>query len=93
MTAAAPDLHDEVVVPALAELRETRRRRRLGQWNVIDALYRAYLAAIAGSVGITFLSGLVGDEPLSPAGLRRVAEVGPAAVGAVVAAVLALALR
>lgn len=93
MTSAGPDLHDELVLPALAELRETRRRRRLGQWNVIDALYRAYVAAIAGSVGVTLLSGVIGDEPLSPAGLQRVGRVGPAAVGAVVAVVLALALR
>lgn len=88
-----PDLHDDVVVPALAELRETRRRRRIGEWHVFDALYRAYVAAIGGSLGITFLSGLIGDEPLSPADLRRVAEVGPAVVGSVVAVVLALALR
>ncbi|MBW3651818.1 MAG: hypothetical protein KY458_14730, partial [Actinobacteria bacterium] len=93
MTVAVPDLHDEVVVPALAELRERRRRRRLDQWNVIDALYRAYVAGIGGLLGVTFLSGLIGDDPLSAADLQWVRSSGPAAVGAVVAVVLVLALR
>ncbi|MBW3615861.1 MAG: hypothetical protein KY439_11235, partial [Actinobacteria bacterium] len=93
MTVAAADLHDEVVVPALSELRERRRRRRLGEWNVIDALYRAYVAGIGGLLGVTFLSGLIGDARLSPADLERARVSGPAAVGAVVAVVLAVALR
>jgi hypothetical protein len=98
VTAAAPaydhdDLHDEVVVAALRELRQHRKSRRLQDWNLIDALYRAYLAAILGGVTITILSGFVGDEHLRGAALEDVRANGPAALGLVIAFAIALGLR
>lgn len=94
MTAPAPyDLHDDVVVAALHELRAHRKQRRLGDWNVIDALYRAYVAAIIGGLGVTFASGIVGDQRIVRAQLDDLRDHGPAAVGLAIAAVLALGLR
>lgn len=93
MTAPAIDLHDEVVVAALHDLRAHRRSRRLQDWNVIDALYRAYMAAVVGGLGVTLLSGLVGDERLAGSQLADVRRLGPAAVGALVAVVVAVGLR
>ena len=87
------DLHDAVVVTALHELRSTRKQRRLGDWNVIDALYRAYVAAILGGLAVTFLSGIVGDAPIRGTRLDDLRDVGPAAVGLAVAWAIALGLR
>lgn len=93
MTDDVLDLHDDVVVAALHELRATRKHRRLGDWNVIDALYRAYIAAILGGLGVTMLSGVVGDQRLASHQLHDVRTVGPAAVGAAVALAVAIGLR
>ena len=94
MTAAAyDDLHDDVVVTALHELRATRKQRRLGDWNVIDALYRAYVAAIVGGLSVTLLSGVVGDRAVRGQQLADLREVGAAAVGLAIAAAVAVGLR
>ncbi len=93
MTAPAVDLHDEVVVGALADLRSHRKRRRLQDWHLIDALYKAYLAAILGGLGVTMVSGLVGDDRITGSGLDGVRDRGPAAIGLVVAFAIALGLR
>src|SRR5687768_17459791 len=94
MTAPAyDDLHDDVVVAALHDLRATRKQRRLGDWNVIDALYRAYVAAIVGGLAVTFLSGVVGDRPVVGHQLADLRVLGPASVGLAVAFAVALGLR
>jgi hypothetical protein len=93
VTAPAIDLHDEVVVEALRDLRQHRKSRRLRDWNVIDALYRAYVAAIVGGIGITMLSGVVGDDRIVGRSLTVVVRTGPAVVGLVVAFAIALGLR
>lgn len=93
MTAPAIDLHDEVVVEALRELRQHRKSRRLQDWNFIDALYRAYVAAIVGGLGVTMLSGVVGDDRITGGLLVDVRRIGPAVVGLVVAFAIALGLR
>jgi hypothetical protein len=93
VTAPAIDLHDDVVVHALRELRQHRKARRLQDWNVIDALYRAYVVAIVGAIGITMLSGVVGDRPITGGALDDVTRLGPAVVGLVVAFAIGLGLR
>lgn len=93
VTAPAIDLHDEVVVAALHDLRSHRTSRRLQDWNVIDALYRAYIAAIVGGLGVTLLSGVVGDQRLVGDQLADVRRLGPAVVGAVVAFAITVGLR
>ena len=87
------DLHDEVSVVALHDLRATRKRRRLGDWNVIDALYRAYASAVVGALAVTLLSGVVGDDRLGSHELHDVRTLGPAVIGAAVALAVAVGLR
>ena len=94
MTAPAyEDLHDDVVVAALHDLRATRKQRRLGEWNVIDALYRAYMAAVVGGLAVTMLSGVVGDRRLVGDQLANLRELGPGAIGVAIAAAVAVGLR
>ncbi len=93
---AAPtydDLHDDVVERALFELRQHRKARRLGDWHFFDALYKAYLSALAGGLGITMLSGVVGDERIGEAATADVRRVGPALLGVLIALVVAFGLR
>src|SRR5688500_6833452 len=87
------DVHDEVVVAALHELRAARKERRLGDWHVSDALYRAYIAAILGGLGVTMLSGVVGDRRITGALLDDIQDIGPAVVGAAIALAVAIGLR
>lgn len=93
MAAPALDLHDEIVERALRELRQHRKARRLGGSHFFDALYRAYLAAIAGGLGVTLLSGIVGDRPVAGSALADVGRAGPGVVGCVLASVILLGLR
>ena len=94
MTAPAyEDLHDDVIVAALHELRRTRKHRRLGDWNVIDALYRAYASAVVGALAVTLLSGVVGDRPVVGQQLEDLRAIGPAGVGLAVALAVAVGLR
>jgi hypothetical protein len=87
------DHHDEVSVVALHDLRATRKKRRIGDWNVIDALYRAYASAVVGALGVTMLSGVVGDDRLGRHQLHDIRTVGPAVLGAAVALAVAVGLR
>ncbi|MGI9051821.1 MAG: hypothetical protein ACR2HQ_04095 [Ilumatobacteraceae bacterium] len=75
------------------ELRRTRRTHRLGELEWFDVAYRAYLAALAGGFAILWLSGLVSDEAATPAELVDVTDHGPAIVGLVVVAAIALGVR
>lgn len=93
MAPPAVDLHDEVVVAALGDLRRHRKARRLGDWHFFDALYKAYLAAIAGGLAVTMVSGLIGDEPLGAGALGDIRRIGPGAIGVVIALVIASGLR
>jgi hypothetical protein len=87
------DHHDEVTVVALHDLRATRKRRRVGDWNIIDALYRAYASAVVGALAVTMLSGVVGDQRLGRHELHDVRTIGPAVLGAAIALVVAVGLR
>ena len=77
----------------VAELRRTRRVRRLGELEWFEVAYRAYLAALAGGVVVLWLSGLVSDEPATAAEVADVSRYGPAVIGMIVALALALGLR
>jgi hypothetical protein len=87
------DHHDAVTVVALHDLRSTRKRRRVGDWNVIDALYRAYASAVIGALAATMLSGVVGDDRLGRHQLHDIRNVGPAVIGTAVALAIAVGLR
>jgi hypothetical protein len=79
--------------PALADLRRTRRTRRLGDAEWFDLAYRVYLAAIFGGSAVIVLSEQVGDEPATPAQLVDVAVHGPAVLGLAAIFAIALGLR
>jgi hypothetical protein len=78
---------------ALDELRRVRRRKRLADVHWIDALYRAYLTALLGSIGVLLASNAVGDAAVHGDGLADVRSDGPAVVGVVVACAIAIGLR
>jgi hypothetical protein len=78
---------------ALRDLRRARRRRAYGDLDWADALYKVYVTAIFGALGVSILSGWVGGEPVSAAELATVVERGPAVVGMVVAVAVAAGLR
>ena len=75
------------------ELRRTRRVRRLGDLEWFEVAYRVYLVALVGGGVVLWLSGLVGDEPATPAQVADVLERGPAVLGLGVAIAVALGLR
>ena len=80
-------------IAALKELRAARRRKRVAGIHWIDALYQVYLTAIFGGGAVIFISGVVGGERLDAAGVDRVLAEGPALLGVIVAAAVALGLR
>ena len=75
------------------DLRRTRRVRRLGELEWFEVAYRVYLFALVGGGVVLWLSGLVGDEPATPAQVADVLERGPAVLGLGVAIAVALGLR
>lgn len=78
---------------ALADLRRARRRRRMAQFDVMEALYRAYVAAIFGGVALWWLALRVGGSTVAHASVHRAVVDGPQVVGLVVALALAIGLR
>lgn len=80
-------------IAALAALRTARRRNRVAKIHWVDALYQVYLTAIFGGGAVIFVSGLVSGPKLDQAGIDQVLHEGPAWLGVVVAAALALGLR
>ena len=77
----------------VSELRRARRRRRLGELEWFEIAYRVYLAAIAGGVAVAWLSDLVSDEPVTGGELADVTTRGPALLGLIAVAAVALGLR
>ncbi|WP_420451833.1 hypothetical protein [Ilumatobacter sp.] len=77
----------------LAELRRTRRERRLGDTEWFDVLYRVYLFALVGSVAVVYASDAIAgvlDDELATA---DVVGRGPTIAGVVAAVALATGLR
>jgi len=80
-------------IAALGNLRAARRKRRVAKIHWVDALYQVYLAAIFGGGAVLFLSGITSGPRLDQAGIDQVLAEGPALLGVVVAAAVALGLR
>jgi hypothetical protein len=91
---------DVLAVPApsdakatLKELRRTRQRRRLGELDWYDIVYRVYLFALVGLVVVVWVSdaidGAIGDSVDTQDLLTR----GPAVIGLLVVVAFALGLR
>ena len=79
--------------PAVAELRATRRRRRLGDTRWGDLAYRVYTTALFCLVVAMMLAGWVGDQELTSAAAAGVADEAPGWLGLLVAIVLAAGVR
>jgi len=77
----------------LRELRGQRRRNRLRDLDWFEAAYRAYLTGIVGLVVVLVVSSWLGDSRPSPAGFADLLDHGPAAIGLLAAAAVALGLR
>jgi hypothetical protein len=78
---------------ALVDWRQFRRKKRIADVHWIDVFYRAYVAAILGLIAVVFLSGVIGDDEVDAAGVREVLQHGPAWLGGIAAAAIALGLR
>ena len=75
------------------ELRHLRRRRGFANFDLFDSLYRVYLVAIVLAIAVLALSGLAAGPRIHGTELARVTRDGPAILGALVAAAVAVALR
>jgi hypothetical protein len=74
-------------------MRHVRRIRRLGELEWFEIAYRVYLAALFGGLAVMWLSDLVSDEPATAAQLADVVERGPAVLGLLAVASVAVGLR
>lgn len=77
----------------VGELRRARRKRRVASIHWVDALYQVYLTGLVSIVLIVLLSGAIGDDQVSAAGIADVKEYGPAAAGVLVALAVFFGLR
>jgi hypothetical protein len=78
---------------ALREMRRARRTRRLGELEWFEIAYRVYLAALFGGLAVMWLSDLVSDVPATPSQLAEVTARGPAVIGLIAVAAVAVGLR
>jgi hypothetical protein len=78
---------------ALKDLRAARRHRHVEELDWIDALYRVYLVALFGALGLALLSGALGDGPADDNAVREITKQAPALLGLLVALGIAGGLR
>lgn len=83
----------ETTASALADLHRTRRRNHRQNIHWVDALYRVYLTGLGAIVATLLLAGQFPQSKLDDASQRRLAEIGPAWLGLVFAAVVVTGLR
>ncbi len=78
---------------ALADLRRTRQRRRLGDIEWFDSAYRVYLMGLFGGGGVLWASSAVGNTPVGASTASSIAAHGPAWLGVVAALAVLMGLR
>lgn len=78
---------------SLRELRGARRRRYVERLDLMELLYRAYLALIFGGIALAFLGGAIDEATASPAAVDAIRDQGPAVLGLLAAAALLAGLR
>ena len=78
---------------AIRAMRSDRRKHRVEDMEWFEALYRVYLAAFLGGGAILFLSGLVGDAPLTALNMGDIHAHGPHVIGLVAALAVFIGLR
>jgi hypothetical protein len=91
VTGVAPDTGSlRNAVRALEQARRDNRRRQLDVW---DAIYQAYLVGFSVLAVLALASAVLPAETVSDPTLAWIAERGPAAIGLVISAAVAVALR
>lgn len=78
---------------ALREMRSARRRRYVERLDVMEVLYRVYVAAIFAAIALALLAGAVNEAPATPDAVDWLGEHGPALLGLLVAAGVFAGLR
>jgi hypothetical protein len=85
---AAPD-----PVAAMKAMRAARRRRYVQRADVMEVLYRVYLAGLAAIFGFAFLAGALHEVPADPGSIADIRAHAPAVLGLVVALLVLAGLR
>ena len=78
---------------ALREMRSARRRRFVGQLDVMEVVYRVYVAAIFGAIALAVIAGAVNDANVSARAVEDIARTAPALLGLGVALAVLAGLR
>jgi hypothetical protein len=78
---------------AYRDLRTARKRHYLNQIDWIEALYRAYVAAIFGGIALALLAGAINDVDVTHQGVNDIARHGPALMGLLAAVAAAAGIR
>lgn len=78
---------------ALGELRAARRRRFVERLDVMEVLYRVYLAAIFGGIALAVIAGWVEEAPATAGAIADMREHGPAVLGLALALAVLMGLR
>ena len=86
-------ISNDLARDVLRDLRVARRRHYLRQLDWVDALYKAYLTAIAAGAATLVVSGALGDSKADAETLRTIEAHGPAVLGLLVALLVAGGLR
>jgi hypothetical protein len=74
-------------------MRAARRRRFVGQLDVMEVVYRVYVAAIFGAIVLSLIAGAVNDAHVSDHAVESLADHGPALLGIAVALAVFAGLR
>jgi hypothetical protein len=80
-------------VQRVRDFRRALRRKRLANVHWVDAMYRVYVTALVGTVAVLYVGDHIGDAPVRGDALEMVRDRGPAWVGVVAAAAIAVGLR
>ena len=78
---------------ALQDLRRARRRNRIKDIHWIDALYNVYLTGLGGIILVLLAASKLDQVKLTGAHLTRLADQGPAVLGALIALAVGFGLR
>ncbi len=70
---------------ALREMRRARRHRYVERLDVMEVLYRVYVAAIFAAIALALLAGAVDEAAATPDAVEWLRRHGPAALGLLVA--------
>jgi hypothetical protein len=78
---------------ALADFRRTRRRHYVEGLDVMEVLYRVYVAAIFAAIGLGVLAGAINEAPASASALAEIRAHAPAIIGIAIALAVLAGLR